>query len=477
MPPSVDILSLRSSCERCRFQKLKCTVPLDSSRCVRCCRAKVDCKFSRRTKGRRHELFREKDRNRGKDQEGPRGVEEGDGNVGLGVPSPSPSPSKADISTLNMNSAGIIGLGMDLGLEVELEQTQDGDGLPATIQALLDLDESWPQPLDAGIDEFDDFSTIRSWMDIQDAGVKWMTAEDSRNNVLSGETQTPTIYLRYRRSDEASDPVLGSEMGGVAVHTGGSMPVSLLQLSRLAGRIHDTINTLDHGRWTTIRYFTQLEEYPIGSILSLCRELSSVARGMGKSNPPLPRDQCQAPASFPIFNYVPLGSDSGTIALAYGDEEQCTPTRLLVLSCYLSLSALFEIVLSHFKTPLSQQGDGLVAGQSEMGLGCGLDDVTGKPEVRLGELPRANDMWSRLWMAIYLLMRAFRSIEDAIWPASDDATREARRPPTAAERQSIGDDRADELGYVGELTHGALKSRRSQKVQELKHLLQLKMNL
>ncbi|OTA94986.1 hypothetical protein M434DRAFT_394198 [Hypoxylon sp. CO27-5] len=47
--------SIRSSCERCRFQKLKC-VPIGSDSrgsCQRCARAKVECVFGRRRRGSR----------------------------------------------------------------------------------------------------------------------------------------------------------------------------------------------------------------------------------------------------------------------------------------------------------------------------------------------------------------------------------------------------------------------------------------
>ena len=58
MPSNTDsILSLRSSCNRCRFQKLKCTpaprrLSIGEDTCQRCFRAKVPCIFSRRAQTR-----------------------------------------------------------------------------------------------------------------------------------------------------------------------------------------------------------------------------------------------------------------------------------------------------------------------------------------------------------------------------------------------------------------------------------------
>lgn len=58
--PSSDVfLSLRTSCDRCRFQKLKCSVlasseaPNATVSCQRCARAMVPCVFSRRNRSRR----------------------------------------------------------------------------------------------------------------------------------------------------------------------------------------------------------------------------------------------------------------------------------------------------------------------------------------------------------------------------------------------------------------------------------------
>ncbi|CAG8958689.1 hypothetical protein HYFRA_00011531 [Hymenoscyphus fraxineus] len=47
--------SIRSSCERCRTQKLKCTSGSEfySSRCTRCARAKLECIYSRRSRANR----------------------------------------------------------------------------------------------------------------------------------------------------------------------------------------------------------------------------------------------------------------------------------------------------------------------------------------------------------------------------------------------------------------------------------------
>lgn len=49
---------MRTSCDRCRTQKLKCSVseetaPAGTQRCERCVRAKAHCVFTRRARGRR----------------------------------------------------------------------------------------------------------------------------------------------------------------------------------------------------------------------------------------------------------------------------------------------------------------------------------------------------------------------------------------------------------------------------------------
>ena len=53
MTSRVTQQSIRSSCDRCRLQKLRCTVPTNAEKCERCARAKVDCVFSRRARTRR----------------------------------------------------------------------------------------------------------------------------------------------------------------------------------------------------------------------------------------------------------------------------------------------------------------------------------------------------------------------------------------------------------------------------------------
>ncbi|KAL4971411.1 hypothetical protein BDW66DRAFT_155684 [Aspergillus desertorum] len=441
MPPTPDLLSLRSSCERCRFHKLKCTVPPNSTRCVRCARAKVDCTFSRRAKGRRQELGRDRHRNTSRR-----------GNGDINVNAEAPSPSDADLDTLN----GVGSIGLDIELGPELGDAQDT--VPTRLHALLD--ESWALPHGAG--DIADYSTISSWLDVQDAAAALNTAEDDRENRAA-----KTSLYGLEICNEVPNTLQLETAAAPA-----STPAPLLRLSNLAVRIHETMSTLDRGSWTASESFAQLEEYPIGSVLSLYQELSSVLRDMAELRPHLPRGT--GLASLPIPECFPLDIEPSFSSrrAKHGGDERCTPTQLLVLSCYISLTALFEIVLSHFNNSLAKDSGGPAGAHSGIGLGRGFEDVTGKPGIRLGELPRTNDMWSRMWMAIYLLLRAFQSIEDGIWPP--EGASQGEQPLGGV---SMGDERAEELGYAGELKLTGLKYRLLQKVQGVKHLLQEKMNL
>lgn len=56
MPPD-SYLSMRASCDRCRFHKLKCVVNSEGNpgrhECARCIRAKVECVYSQRARAKR----------------------------------------------------------------------------------------------------------------------------------------------------------------------------------------------------------------------------------------------------------------------------------------------------------------------------------------------------------------------------------------------------------------------------------------
>ncbi|EFR01674.1 hypothetical protein MGYG_04677 [Nannizzia gypsea CBS 118893] len=284
-----DFQSLRSSCERCRFQKLKCT-PLHKEQanktpqCERCARAKVECVFSRRAQGRRHS------------QNPPSRVSQTKWKSGdFYVDTLTHLPPASDTSFLSPDSPQI-------SPALTYSSSDSHFKLPVDESSIVDANGGWPSF--NGVD-FMASSTGPDWL---------VEAYEPRGGPL------PNLELEDQLDMTAS-----------------KVPGVIVRLSALVIDINDTVETLQGGQWASLEDISRLEEYPIGSVLQLSQQLTLILEDTAHAPPAeVPKRSAEKPIS---------ESENQIVS----ESENNMPTQLLILSCYSALTNLYTIVLTHFE--------------------------------------------------------------------------------------------------------------------------------
>ncbi|KAL4736087.1 hypothetical protein BDV11DRAFT_207903 [Aspergillus similis] len=345
MATTTNSLSLRPSCERCRFHKLKCTISSEDStddhpRCVRCPRAKVECAFGRRSRGRRH-------------QQG--------------------------ASTSQM----------DWGLN-----------LPTTTRPRSIEDGGWAHP------NISNVSVIFLPVDRQDS--RWIDLQGEGNGI-------PAASLSHGPTDNVQSCISSiSDTKG---------PDEVLQLSMLVAKINETINSLQRGSCATINNASDLDDYPIGSVLQSYRDFLCILRGMQRTEPFLSPDL----------------NDAKSLGLT-GVKGIGVSSELLIISCYISLTNLCSIVLDHFERYIRLQSE---AGSNRWTT---VVEPFQTPDILLRELPGAGETWSKACPDDSVVMSQEQGSEACV-------------------------------DVIGVFVHSVMKIGLFQKVDSLKQLLRARMNL
>ncbi|KAF2471753.1 uncharacterized protein BDR25DRAFT_313655 [Lindgomyces ingoldianus] len=385
-PPSDIFLSIRTSCDRCRFQKLKCLISEDSSNsmcCQRCARAMVPCVFSRRNKSRRKRAAAMP-------------ISEGDGvptKVTTSSPSqaPCPSPMKKDIP----NS------------EVPVTRTSDGFSHDSRNQAFT-----------------------QGELALNGALEPWGIAEDPLNYPFQEDTIMNDLWLF---TDDISLGSLGKE--GLGLPNCGVMPVSSSTseektspfgstsfeahmtppergaatkvLLCLASDLHETLEALNNGRWQQRETCRTLDNYPIGNILHLSQEfieLGTALRKVRSEDDASGKLQTNWQGEF-IGAFDPPQLGQGSTASPTSSSYVDTSVTLILVSCFVTLTRIYSTVLGHFRDHLNLQPSGQTnTPHTSIDLG---------PTLCFGELPPTNTCYSRVYTAVSILLDLFKQAEEA----------------------------------------------------------------
>ncbi len=506
MAPKVAQQSIRSSCDRCRFQKLKCTVSSEAEKCDRCARAKVDCIFGRRARARRlSDVQNATDRTSGDYK-----------NV-----SDPPRMNQGPLSPITPDS---------------LSECQVNDN------ALLDSHSryrgSWSSSQYGGhssditIDELGDsifygFEALREHQ-----------TDHGRNGPDPFNFTMPSTFIDRPESETLSP--FGQDGGAPPYYRirttqdgemGRDSPLedrvshAIRRLSTLIAEIYDTCGMLKDSPWASMSHPTGLNDYPIGRILHLSHEFTNILqriawttgmRSAPELDPTFPPDRLEPqvpPTAYtsiyglatPLSASSVIGQTAGLLEAGLHDGGVSTsnsfqpavegrgfvdaPAMLLMLSCFISLTKLYGIVFTHFESHLS----GLPpASLSSAPAGIGL--VRGRG-LQLGELPLLDETYSKTYTGVRMLLDTFQSAEDVIGlPDSLSILRGSAHQRTEGELAASRDELkgvSPWTAFQGELALAVLRQDAiiggnsvqegfhdlSLKIQSLKRILREKMDL
>ncbi|KZF23882.1 hypothetical protein L228DRAFT_267839 [Xylona heveae TC161] len=190
-------------------------------------------------------------------------------------------------------------------------------------------------------------------------------------------------------------------------------------LLSLAFDLHERLEALETGPWEREGTYQALDSYPIGSVLHLSQEFTNVAtvlRGVrpgDKTSSPSGRSSQSSSSGDYIPAVQPAQFEGGSAGSAVSATSSSNPASYfdtsvthILLSCYVTLSRIYVIVLGHLQTYLQLQPSAQQR-PSPTGMDFG-------PTVCLGELPSINAPWSRTHTAVCMLLDSIREAEAAL---------------------------------------------------------------
>ncbi|KAK4236131.1 hypothetical protein C8A03DRAFT_17189, partial [Achaetomium macrosporum] len=410
-------LSVRLSCDRCRAQKLKCSVPAGSQACQRCKRAKAPCVFGRRTPSKRR---------LSKTGRGDRG------SISPQIPPCSPAQQApitpgslatpaSPVALVSVSRCPDFTLDRQLDAPMAFEQPA---GLPATISEMepgsFDCRATWNSPT-LGLQHLDPDMSDRGSSAV---GYEWDWMQSgwplSESSVL--DPAQPDLALWSQLATPATEGlVAASETGDSSRNTTDSNNATVVpgqQLTGLVSEIQRQLRKLEEGPWHADSA-SSLDDYPVGTVLALAQQFSALAG--------------------PILGCVGGELDEG------GDEDDSnwktdssaanndTPTILLVMCGYMWLVRIYGVVLGHFQKHLDQRPAnqqlhvGTSAGGARRVYGTTIWPIDGGGDgthsvhaagsaLRLGELPCADATLGlqQIHTAVRMLLDALHDIESQL---------------------------------------------------------------
>ncbi|RFN48896.1 c6 transcription factor [Fusarium flagelliforme] len=407
--------SIRSSCDRCRSHKLKCTVAPEntrsgSSRCTRCIRAQVTCVFGHRSQSKRSTNVRKADL-----KSGTNGQEIASMQAGTIVPgSPDLWVGRQEVEEgLRIGSDSAPSMG-DGDLWAELGTNHD--------LSLFDLTPS-------------SLPTHNSQQ--QFSATDFCSAPMAPHSALSAINSHEWQFDLSEYPDQTT-----------------TAPHAIVQLSALVTKIHETSRTLEKSFWTSLAESNQLKGYPIGRVLSLSQDFSTILECIwtSKNMDCKQSSSCatsenhgqDAASSFELGDVLDYGELLSTVGTSPGRSDFSTSTHssvattvdmstmLLVLSCYTSLTKLYGLVFEHFESHLSHLPHSHTSQTAHASPKWGLG-------LQLGELPSADEICTKVYTAVQILLDAFQSVEDVVG---------LPRSLSAVRQQSCGKEEEGESGDV-----------------------------
>ncbi|OIW26261.1 hypothetical protein CONLIGDRAFT_467800 [Coniochaeta ligniaria NRRL 30616] len=432
LPESNTSLSVRTSCERCRFHKLKC-IPQsvdglgNATPCQRCARAMVDCVFSRRKKPNRairDPAAEEKAINVDNDDDDHHPLPPTPAKSPVPIVRAGPSPTADEDRTPRPGSTPTMTWTAD----------QMGHDLPLVDMWVLasmggTMAESWPESAAMMDAETPSLQCLFDGHDMADVAVAdqrhpmgGLCVTDVQDADESHETSGG---LRDCHFANATGPVAFSPNnkpeGSAAA---ASLEPNVEALLRLASDMHARLVALRQGPWSTGPGPATLDEYPIGTVMHLSLQfvqvaaaMRSVCRGPRHMATALDHDvQHQLPWEATSFASAQHTADRLNVCLTtahpWSTPSSChldVPAAFILTSCSVMLVQLFDLVLSHLQTYLRSQARNGVRLSTEPGKACTVD-----PNLCLGKLPPLNESHTRVHTALSLLVDGLGKAQEAL---------------------------------------------------------------
>ncbi|KAF5247335.1 hypothetical protein FANTH_6426 [Fusarium anthophilum] len=378
--------SIRSSCDRCRSHKLKCTISPENSRsashkCTRCIRAQVTCVF------------------------GPRSLSKRGSNNKSRSEKPKPEPEPPQKSSPPLCSSSSLA-GINLGSPVAWTPWIDELAYQAT--------EEPPLPVD--INTASDGPSLSGggfWADLgMSQGLNMLDLAPSAMPTDTHHSQYPASF------DHVASTVTDvGQLADILESSEHTPPHAIVQLSTLVTKIHETSKSLEESQWSNVPDTKQLQNYPIGRVLSLSQDfcsilsciwskstISSDGQFSGVGSSPTPSAEMLDYAE--LLSSVRMPQDPSTSSSMAASVDM--PTTLLVLSCYTSLIKLYSLVFAHFQNHLSHLPDSPSTYPSRAAL------ASHRWGLQLGELPSADETCTKICTAIQVLLDSFQAVEDVV---------------------------------------------------------------
>ncbi|KAK4868791.1 hypothetical protein LT330_006399 [Penicillium expansum] len=377
-------LSIRTTCDRCRFHKLKChparscfASDIESGgpefgRCQRCIRAGTPCIFSRRTKSRRATRNVRTGQSsvqitRGleddvQDCDATRSLNPSRVQLRGGV---KPGPAEADATLARSETP-------DNQRIAELSPFED-----AYVRWPLENELHFPGTFNIGDNANAPFMYTNSMVtgigDMQPYGNYETLPGQSRDdeNIERGPMM-PQALTPVTNETQSSSGRPGSEVNGTALDGTASMGMLL----RLVADLHTRLAVLETISWRSECSFQDVQHYPIGSVLHLSQTFTSLVHGFNSS---IFTDPAVAPILF---------------------------------SCYVTLTKIYTVVLHQFQNYLHSQPSGRQVCTSQLNMRLG-------PDACLADVPQSNAPRSNVHTGICVLLESLQQAEKAM-PADLD---------------------------------------------------------
>ncbi|KAF5636881.1 C6 transcription factor [Fusarium sp. NRRL 25303] len=371
--------SIRSSCDRCRSHKLKCTVSPEDSRsgphkCTRCIRAQVTCVFGPRSQSKRSASNKSKPDKPKSEPEPPQ--------------KSSPPVCPSSLAGMNLASPGAWTPWID---ELACQESEE--------------------PLAIDISTAGDGSSLSDgdfWADLG------MSQGLNMLDLAPSGIPTNTYHAQYPSAFDHIAPSVAEagHLMDISESSERTPPHAIVQLSNLVTKVHETSKSLEEYPWSNVPDTEQLQNYPIGRVLSLSQDFCSILSYIWGKSPVSSDDHSSGNGSSPTPSAEMLDYAEVLSSIKMNGSPRPPsvdmPTMLLVLSCYTSLIKLYSLVFAHFENHLSHLPEAPSPYPSQTAL------ASHRWGLQLGELPSADETCTKICTAVQVLLDTFQSVEDAV---------------------------------------------------------------
>ncbi|KAK4247712.1 hypothetical protein C7999DRAFT_14287 [Corynascus novoguineensis] len=444
--PANALQSIRSSCDRCRLQKLKCTVqtaePDGPMVCERCVRAKVPCVFGRRRRASKRgadtssssssttSLKRQSTTPPGYQDPGiltpssSASASTGDLVLGGTTPPPPPPPSSISQPQPPPGQAYYSSGGLETPLETLAECEQE-----ATYQSAYHSQQHpWGHLTSAfpggGLEGQHGGDSMLGWdwmdQDFSPDELHYLEPELLSATPPSASSDSPTPGTYQPATTDGADIMMdGSHSSNnsalsTASAAGRRLPALIAEMQR-------RLEKLENGSWLHESSARSFDRYPIGAVLQLSHEFGVVAGQVlgiavggtsSQGGPPALAAAAGGEGSGGggrVSGEGTATSNNNNNSNNQNNNSNNTATVLLVLGGYLLLVRLYGLVLAHFRAHLHRIPSGATATIKTTA-------TSSSGALRLGELPSGGALAdvSRIHAALGMLLASLRGVEEQL---------------------------------------------------------------